>query len=145
MDSMTDKAPFAKLLDQLCATWNRPAASSEMQEAYWRALRDVRLPEVKANVDRILRVAGKRDPFPKPAELRNEPPSDAKPDDKFQQGVEMAVANLEEIRRRNPEFWRNDVWLRRLDRILATESPDSPIYAQALEESRRLRPIVRGY
>lgn len=145
MDSMTDKAPFAKLLDQICSAWNKPPATDVMQETYWRALRDVRLPEVRANVDRILRTAGKRDPFPKPSELRNEPPNDAKPDDKFREGEQRSTDNLVQLRRADEGAWRNDVWLRRLDRVLATESPDSPIYAQALEESRRLRPLVRGY
>ena len=39
----------------------------------------------------------------------------------------------------NPEAWRNDVWMRKLDRILATTPESSPVYAQALDEARRLR------
>lgn len=145
MDAMRDKAEFAKLLDGLCATWNRPPASSELQETYWKALRDVRLSEVRAAADRVVRLAGKRDPFPKPAELRDVPPSDVRPDDRFDDAVRCSTRNLERLRAEAPDAWRNDVWLRKLDRTLATEDESSPIYAQALEESRVLRPKVRGY
>ena len=146
MDTQTDFEPFRALLDQLCATWNRPV-SDDLAKAYWAALKDVRFIEIRVNVERILRTATAKQPFPKPAELRNEAPNEkpAAARAAFENAESFCVANLEALRKRDPEAWRNDVWLRRLDRILATEPVDSPIYAQALAEARRLRPLVRGY
>lgn len=99
------------------------------------------------NVERILRTATGKQPFPKPAELRNEVPKDKSTSARqaFENGEAFCVANLEALRRTDPEAWRRDTWLRKLDRLLVTEPVDSPIYAQALAEARRLRPLVRGY
>lgn len=146
MDTQQDFEPFSALLDQLCATWNRPA-NDDLAKAYWSALKDVRLSEIRTNVERILRTATGKQPFPKPAELRNEAPKDKSVAARqaFENGETFCVANLEALRRTDPEAWRRDTWLRKLDRLLVTEPVDSPIYAQALDEARRLRPLVRGH
>jgi hypothetical protein len=145
MDSVADKGPFARLLDMLCATWGKPPATDAMQEAYWKSLKDVKLSEIRANVERILKTATKRDFFPKPAELRNDVPSVSRHDSNFEAAQAFSVRVLEEMKREDQEKWRMHVRLRYLDRLLVSEPHDSPIYSTALEESRILRPLVRGY
>jgi len=140
MDTMQDSGHFRTLLDQLCAVWDRPPAKDEQVKAYWHALRDVKFSEVRANAERIMRSAGGKRPFPKPAELRDEAPSEAGGSDgAFKAGEDRAHRNLEELRRRDEPAWKREVQMRKLDRMLVTEHEGSPIYAQALEEWRRLR------
>ena len=55
MDTMRDYKPFQALLDQLCASWDRPPAKDELVQAYWSALKDVSFAEVKRNVERLIR------------------------------------------------------------------------------------------
>jgi hypothetical protein len=137
----TEFDAFQKLLDQLSVTWTGFAAKDELVTAYWEALRDVRLSEVQGNVQRILRTATGKSPFPKPAELRNEVPKEANAAARaaFEDAERRGVANLEELRKEDPDRWKREVQLRKADRILATEHPSSPIYAQALREWHSLR------
>jgi hypothetical protein len=115
------------LLDQLCAAWDRPQGQEALGRAYWNALRDVRFEEVQANVQRILRTASGKQSFPKPADLRDEAPSDQRSDSKFQEGERRAIRNLEELRHANPEAWKREVKMWKLDRIIAVEDQSSPI------------------
>lgn len=137
----TEFEPFRELLDQLSVTWTGFAAKDELIQAYWKALTDVRLSEVRSNVERILRTATGKQPFPKPAELRNQAPHEqnAAAHAVFAAAEERCMRNLEVLKRSDPENWKREVQLRKLDRILATEWEGSPIYAQALKEWRALR------
>lgn len=142
----TDFDSFALLLKNLGEVFGKPPTDTTTQ-AYWRALKDQPI-EVVRRMAEVHTQRGRY--FPKPAELRpkEDRPAvsrDAAMEAAFKEGEQRAVTNLDEVRRENPEQWRNDAWLRKLDRILATHDPSSPIYAQALEESHRLRPLVRGY
>lgn len=58
--------------------------------------------------------------------------------------IRQNVRNWEERRLANPEKWRKDVTLAKLDRIIATEPQDSPVYARALCEWRQARGIHVG-
>jgi hypothetical protein len=132
---------FAGLLDQLCAAWDRPPAKDELAKGYWKALRDVSLKEIEVNVERILRTAVGKQPFPKPAELRNARPVEVNGAGAmaFQDAEQRSIRNLEDLKRRDEEAWRREVRLRYLDRRMATEWEGSPIYAQAKVEWLRLR------
>lgn len=136
MDAMQDQDNFYGLLDQLSVTWTGFAAKDEMRQAYWGALRDVRLSEVRANIERILRTATGRQPFPKPAELRNVPPHLPTPaaEANFQAAEARCIRNLEELRKADPDKWRREAGVRQLDRILATQHPGSLMYEEALKE-----------
>lgn len=139
MDTMRDQDDFYVLLDQLSVTWTGFAAKDEMRQAYWGALRDARLSEVKANIERILRTATGRQSFPKPAELRNVAPHIPTPaaEATFQACEERCVRNLEELRKEDPDKWRYEVQQRQLDRIIATQHPGSSMYEAALNEWKR--------
>jgi len=58
--------------------------------------------------------------------------------------VRRAVRNSEDRRHKDPEQWAKDVRVAKLDRIIATEAPDSPIYARALCEWREARGLHVG-
>ena len=62
----------------------------------------------------------------------------------FASYVRQSVANWEARRRENPDKWRRDVAMAKLDRIIAVEPQDSPIYARALCEWRQARGIHVG-
>lgn len=55
--------------------------------------------------------------------------------------IRQNVRHWEERRKLHPQSVRNDIALSRLDRIIATEPQDSPIYARALCEWRAARGI----
>jgi hypothetical protein len=146
MQTSKEYDAFTGLLDQLCAAWDRPPAKDELSKGYWNALKDCPLAEVERNVQRILRTATGKQPFPKPAELRNEPPREAtaSADAAFTAAQERSVRNLELLRHQDPAAWRKEAALRRLDRIIATEWEGSPAYAVALREWRQIRGIHVG-
>jgi hypothetical protein len=75
MDLLTDSEAFRELLDGLSLTLTGWAAKDALAQAYFIALRDLPLREVKANIERLLRTATKATKFPHPCELRNEPVS----------------------------------------------------------------------
>jgi hypothetical protein len=112
-----------------------------MRQAYWKALHDVRLSEVRANVDRLIRAATRDSRFPRPGDLRNEAVSEKSA------GAEAAWRDVE---RRNEQMWREwharDPELAALEhgislaaRTLARDDEGSPQYAEALREDRMLR------
>lgn len=143
----TDHADFTAILEGCAKVFGPKELTNDLKTTYWDALKDIPLQQIRELANAHMK-RGKF--FPKPTELR---PKEEKPDASrtaamdaaFQEGEKRSVENLEDLRRSRPEFWRNDVWLRRCDRIIATESPSSPIYAEALKEAERLRPLVRGY
>jgi len=143
----TEQTEFFELIDQLCASFDRPPARDEMRQAYWKALHDVRLSEVRANVDRLIRAATSQSRFPRPGDLRNEAVSEKSA------SAEMAWRDVE---RRNADMWREwherDPELAALEhgislaaRILASAHEGSPQYAEALREDRQLRDRRRAF
>lgn len=94
-------------------------------------------------------IAGNQQPVNFEAALQNEI-ARLTANDKPERAAEFAgiirqnVRHWEERRRRDPEQWRKDVAIAKLDRIIATEPQDSPIYARALCEWRAARGIHVG-
>ncbi len=98
---------FKGELKQLCATLGK-AYTDALAEAYWRSLRDVDLDEVQSHVERILLNANRDTKFPKPAQLRSAlPTTKAVPEPSLREAESLAIRNLEELRRTNPEEWMN--------------------------------------
>jgi hypothetical protein len=116
----------------------------ETMQLYFGSLREVPLNIVRKKAEEYLKRAKF---FPKPADLRPKdeaPVRDVAMDSAFGEGVARCVANLEELRRTDPEKWSTEVRLRKLDRIVAIEQPHTPIYARALCEWREARGIHVG-
>lgn len=63
---------FKGELKQLCASLGKPYTDA-LAQAYWRALQDIPLHELEANVERVLLNATKETKFPRPSELRTSP------------------------------------------------------------------------
>lgn len=142
MDKLRDYDALTGLLDQLRAAWGLPPATDDLAKAYWTGLKDVALSEVERNVTRLIRTASSDKRFPKPSELRDEVPSESKSDVRFDDAVQRAIRNLEELKRTDEDAWRREVRLRYLDRRIATEWEGSPIYAQARREWLQLRGLA---
>lgn len=142
----SDFADFRALLDRSAEVYGKPKPSDALIEAYWSSLLDVNFAIVRRCAEAHLK-HGKF--FPKPAELR---PKEDKPavvrdptaDAAFREGERRAVANLEELRREDPDEWRQRASLAHLDRIIATEPLGSAIYAQARREWLRMRGLHVG-
>lgn len=141
MDTMRDFDAFGGMMDQLCAVWNRPV-NDEVVKSYWNALKEIPRTEVERNFNRIIKTATRKDPWPKPADLRDEVPTDVKQDPKFDAAVAFSIRNLEELKRTDENAWRREVRLRYLDRRIATEWEGSTIYDQAKREWLQLRGLA---
>lgn len=117
----------------------------ETMQAYWSALKDQHLAQFKRFVAHHEK-AGKF--FPKPFELRpkDERPviRDSKADGDFKTAEARCMRNLEELRRKDPDKWRAEVTVRKLDRLIATTDADSPAYPLILKEWRQARGIHVG-
>ena len=132
---------FRELLDQLCATGDRPPAKDELVKAYWDALKDVRLSEVRANATRVLRTATSSTRFPKPAELRNSAPMEQTPAAAAVQSdaERRSVRNWGELAKRDIQLHNIELGIAQCGRILAADNIGSPQYAEALKQDRQLR------
>jgi hypothetical protein len=135
-----DFASFEAAMGRLEDIYGKEMDDDAVQ-GYWQALRDLPFQRVLERIESHIRF-GKF--FPKPAELRpKEQPKasarDAAMDAAFREGEARAIRNLEEQRRLDPEKWAREVNLRKLDRIIATTDPSSPIYAAALIEWHKVR------
>ena len=141
MNQITEYEPFEKLLDALCATWDRPPAKPEMVAAWWAALKDVRFGEVKGNIERLIRTATRDSKWPRPGDLRNEPPSNVTParEADFKAAEDRCARNWDERMRADSELTGIELAIAKTDRVLASEHQGSPIYATALDENRRYR------
>lgn len=140
-----DFEDFRQVLNRCAEVFGKPQPTDVIVQAYWRALKDVALSTVQARADEHCK-RGKF--FPKPYELRprDDRPAAAPPDKQFTEAQALGGRHLDALRTEcGEERWKRHVWICRLDRILVTEHPSSPIYVEALRESRILRPLVRGY
>ena len=131
----TDTDAFRELLSKLAVLFGKDL-TPELTTLYWEALKDQPIGVVERQGAYHMRY-GKF--FPKPVELR---PKDERakgaPDPvgeaRFKEAEARAVANLEELRKENPEAWKREVASRHLARTLAITHPSSPVYAEALRE-----------
>lgn len=141
MNQLTDYEPFEKLLDALCATWDRPPAKPEMVAAWWTALKDARFGEVKGNIERLIRTATRDSKWPRPGDLRNEPPTNVLParEAEFKACEERCARKWDERMRKDPELTRLELAIAKTDRLLASDYIGSPAYAAALDENRSFR------
>ena len=141
MNWATDYEPFQKLLDGLCATWDRPPAKDELVAAYWGALKDASYAEIRRNVDRLIKTATRDSKWPRPGDLRDQTPSVPLParEAEFKAGEERCTRNWDERLRKDPELTRIELAIAKTDRIIATVHESSPIYATAFDENWRYR------
>ena len=95
---------FVRELKQLCASLGKPY-TDPLAQAYWRALRDVDLAEIQANVERILLNATRETKFPRPTQLRTTPPATGNSDAKLREVEDIAIKHLEEQRQHDPAGW----------------------------------------
>jgi hypothetical protein len=140
----TDFELFTGLLRQLSEVFSKKL-SDEMVQAYWGALKDQPLPIVRRLADQHTRY---QKFFPKPFELRpkeERPVSrDAKADADFKFAEARCIANLEDLRRKDPDRWQSHVRMGKLDRLIATTHESHPAYQGILNEWRQARGIHVG-
>ncbi|HZP86618.1 MAG TPA: hypothetical protein VFB54_07335 [Burkholderiales bacterium] len=144
MDTQRDFAPFRKLLDQLCVTFDRPPAKDELVNAYWDALRDARFDEVSRNVARIIRTATEKTRWPKPGQLRDAAPDErahrtASEEAGFRAAIELNRRTWSEFEARDPQLYAIEIAIARCARILATDHESTPQHAEARALDWRLR------
>lgn len=120
MDPRTDGDRFNKGIERLYAALKGGAkAPDALRDAMWKALSDVSITEVLANIDRIIATAKPETPFPRPSALRNNPASiSSAPSDTAIRAERMTARNWEDLRRRDPVAhqieWRLAIAARRL-------------------------------
>ena len=139
----SDVEDFTAILRGLGTAFSKPI-TDDLRSVYWEALKDQPIGVIRARAEEHTR-RGKF--FPKPQELRaRDDPRPMPIERSFVEAERLCVQHLEQLRAERGEDWfRRYVWLCRLDRIIATDHPSSPIYLEAVREARILRPLVRGY
>lgn len=144
MNREQDFAQFRRLLDQLCATWDRPPAKDELVEAYWEALRFDSLTEIERNARRIMKTAGRRTPWPKPGELRDESreetPQRAASQEAARRGAEVLNAETwKQLEAQDPVRHEIEIGIARCARIMVSSHESTPQFAEARQLDWELR------
>lgn len=140
MDTHTDFKPFRDLMDELSAALRAGfKADDAMVRAYWDALKDVSLSEVRGHVKRIIATATKETQFPKPRDLRDKPPviQTSVYDSKREQAQRLNEQAWREMKARDPVTFHIEVNIARTAREMQTCDPDDPDWAQLASEFRR--------
>jgi hypothetical protein len=140
MDTQRDFKPFQDLMDDLSAALREGfKASDAMVRAYFDALKDVSIHEIRANVKRIIATATRDTPFPRPTSLRNRPPpsSATAPNAAQEKSERDSIRRWEELRKTNPVLWEIEVRSARSFRRMLELDEDDPGYAEVLSEYRR--------
>jgi hypothetical protein len=141
VDTQRDFIPFRELMDQLNVALRGAdfKASDALVQAYWDALKDCTLAEVRANVKRIIATATKETPFPRPTSLRSRPPcvSAAPPNPNVEHIERQSIRTWEALRRTDPLAWEILVRSARAARALMQLSEDDPGYEEAVREQSR--------
>lgn len=140
MDTQRDFKPFQELMDQLTAALgNDYKASDARVQAYWKALKDCTLAEVRANIERIITTATKETSFPRPCSLRSRPPPcSARPPDPSRERIEReSMRRWEELRAHDPLNWEILLRVSRAARRLLELSEDDPGYQEIAQEQQR--------
>lgn len=140
MDTQRDFHAFRELMDQLCAALRDGfKASDAMVAAYWEALKDCAITEIRANVKRIIATATKETSFPRPASLRSKPPAiSATPPDPNREKIEReSIRRWEELRKSDPVSWEVLVRAARAARAMLQVGEEDPGYEDAVREQYR--------
>lgn len=113
--------------------WPKQKVDDVLVKTYWEALKDQPLPVVRKCMERHQQHCKF---FPKPADLR--PKVDRLPSVAIPAGTgeadARAIRNLEELRKRDPEAWKRELAVRRMNRLIATQHPGSSMYEVAMNE-----------
>jgi ribosomal protein L12E/L44/L45/RPP1/RPP2 len=141
MDTQRDFKPFQELMDQLSAALGGAdfKASDARVQAYWKALKDCSLAEVRANIERIIATATKETAFPRPSSLRSRPPpmSAAPPDASRERAERESIRRWEELRKNDPVQWEILLRVSRASRRLLELGEDDPGYQEIVQEQQR--------
>jgi hypothetical protein len=136
-------AQFEMLIRRMEKIFARKPLDDETMQSYWSALKDQSLAVFRKFVERHEKY-GKF--FPKPMDLRAKPDKlpevqGSKDDATFKEGEARCIRYLEELKRKDEGAWRQEIGLRHLDRLVATEHPGSSLYEAALSEWHQLRAL----
>lgn len=140
MDTHIDFKPFRDLIDELSAALRAGfKADDAMVRAYWDALKDVSLGEVRANVKRIIATATKETGFPKPRDLRNKPPVIAPTlhDPKRDAAQRLNDQTWSEMKARDPVTYQIEVGIARAARELLALDPADPDHEAVARQFQR--------
>lgn len=136
----TDRDAFEQVLTKLATAFPKDL-TDDLRAVYWEALKDLPIETVRRMADQRAKY-GKF--FPKPSELRpadDKPKGEPKMDASFREAERLCIANLEELRARDPAAHRREVAKRRIARLEVVGDRSSVTYA---EEMRQLRAIAYG-
>lgn len=132
--------PFKGELKQLCASLGKPYTDA-LGQAYWRALQDIALSELEANVERLLLNATKETKFPRPSELRTTPAprsqSSLDSDPKLKEALERNRRNWDEQLEEGAPLGKWRLLSAYLARIDAEEEPGSTFHAERMTWAKR--------
>ncbi len=139
MDTQRDSKAFEDLMDRLSASLREGYKATDAQKsAYWNALKDVHLSEVRAHIERIIATATKETPFPRPRELRNRAPViEGVPDPKRTAADRLSEQSWRDMREVDPVRYRIELGIARAARELAGLCPDDPGYEEATRDYQR--------
>lgn len=137
-----DEYPFfIAELKQLCASLGK-SYSDPLAQAYWRALKDIALDEIQANVERLLLNANAETKFPRPAQLRTSPlprqQSALENDPSLKDALERNKRNWDEKLQNNPPLAKWHILSAYLARIDAEEEPETNFYEQRMQWAREV-------
>lgn len=137
---------FSGELKQLCASLGKPY-TDPLAQGYWRALKDVALDEIQANVERILLNATKETKFPRPAELRTSPaPRQSvalENDPKLKEALERNRRGWDEALEKAPALTKWHLLSAYLARADVEEDSSSVFYAQRMEWAKSVAVRLR--
>lgn len=130
---------FKALMDELNAALREGFKANDAQlSAYWEALKDLDLSEVRFNVKRIIATATRDTPFPRPSSLRNKPASIAPASDPLRERAEREnVQRWEELRRTDPVGFEIQLRASRAARAMTLLDEADPDYADLARELYR--------
>jgi|ERR1051325_528897 hypothetical protein len=141
MDTQRDFAPFRELLDQLRASLGGGdfKASDAMVKAYWDALKDVPLAEVREAVKHLIATAKADTPFPRPSMLRRSANAQRAPmfDPAHERADRSSSFRWEQLRKHDVVEFTLQTRIARLARELLTLAPEDPGYQEAEREQGR--------
>lgn len=139
MDNQRDFKAFQELVDQLNAALRGGfKATDAMIAAYWTALQDVHLSEVRAHVERIIATATQDTPFPRPRDLRNRAPMIAGPNDARGDAAQrMSEENWRGLRAQDPVKFEVEYRIAIAARELAQLDARDPGFEVAQAEFQR--------
>jgi hypothetical protein len=139
MDQMADFGKFQRLMARLCSTMDK-FATDELVETWWKALRTVPYREVEQRMEDFMARAKENTRFPRPGQFRPDdmPIVDSKDEAKERRLNEENQRNWRAFIDRYPYTGMIRLKLALCSRILVTEQPHTPAYAEAQAEELAL-------